>query len=86
MQLLHNATLSTNLSAVDSAMKMGIQAIDSSAYTTIDRTKSTQIGSISLNMDVKQIANDYDAKRAGEQAMEEMLRIARKSTTATIRR
>ena len=86
MQLLHNATLSTNLSAVDSAMKMGIQAIDSSAYTTIDRTKSTQIGSISLNMDVKQIANDYDAKRAGEQAMEEMLRIARKSTTATVRR
>jgi hypothetical protein len=36
-------------------------------------------------MDVKQIANDYDAKRAGEKAMEEMLRIARKSTTASVR-
>jgi spore maturation protein SpmA len=67
-------------------MQMHLAAIDNSAYTTIDRDKSTQIGSISLNMDVKQIANDYDAKRAGEKAMEEMLRIARKSTTATIRR
>ena len=55
-------------------------------YSTIDRSSGTDIGSISLNMDVKQIANDYDAKRAGEKAMEEMLRIARKSTTATIRR
>jgi len=36
-------------------------------------------------MEVKEIANDYDAKRAGEKAMEEMLRIARKSTVTSIR-
>ena len=86
VQKLRTSTLSNGLSAVNSAMKMNLAAINSSAYTTIDREKSTQIGSISLNMDVKQIANDYDAKRAGEKAMEEMLRIARKSTTATVRR
>lgn len=86
LQKLRTSTLSNGLSAVNSAMKMNLAAINSSAYTTIDREKSTQIGSISLNMDVKQIANDYDAKRAGEKAMEEMLRIARKSTTATVRR
>ena len=86
IQKLRTSTLSNGLSAVNSAMKMNLAAINSSAYTTIDREKSTQIGSISLNMDVKQIANDYDAKRAGEKAMEEMLRIARKSTTATVRR
>jgi len=30
-------------------------------------------------MNVSQIANDYDAQRAGEQALDEMLKIARKT-------
>jgi hypothetical protein len=38
-------------------------------------------------MNVQQIANDYDARRAGEQALNEMMRIARKTSAAnSIRR
>jgi hypothetical protein len=48
---------------------------------------STVIEKIELNMEVKQIANDYDARRAGEQALNEMMRIARKTgATNSIRR
>ena len=39
-----------------------------------------------VNMNVEQLANDYDAKRAGEQALQEMLRIARKGSVTTVRR
>jgi hypothetical protein len=31
-------------------------------------------------MNVSSIANDYDARRAGEQALSEMMRIARKTS------
>jgi hypothetical protein len=34
-------------------------------------------------MNVASIANDYDARRAGEQAMEEMLKIARKTKVSS---
>ena len=40
-----------------------------------------------VNMNVSKIANDYDAQRAGEQALSEMLKIARKTSAAnSIRR
>jgi len=39
-----------------------------------------------MNMEVKEISNDYDAKRMGEKAMEEMLRIARKTNVTSLRR
>ena len=39
-----------------------------------------------VNMNIEQIANDYDAKRAGEQALEEMLRIALKNSVTSVRR
>lgn len=57
-----------------------------STYSSIDRSATTSIGSMAVNMNVKEIANDYDAKRAGEQAMEEMLRIARKTNVTSLRR
>ena len=40
------------------------------------------IENASVNMNVGSIANDYDARRAGEQALTEMLRIARKTGSA----
>ena len=40
------------------------------------------IENASVNMNVQKIANDYDAKRAGEQALNEMLRIANKTSAA----
>ena len=36
---------------------------------------STNIENVSINMNVQQISNDYDARRAGEQAMNEIMRI-----------
>ena len=41
---------------------------------------STVIENVSVNMNVSKIANDYDAQRAGEQALQEIMRIARKTT------
>ena len=40
------------------------------------------IENASINMNIDHIANDYDARRAGEQALTEMMRIARKNGTA----
>lgn len=40
------------------------------------------IENASVNMNIDHIANDYDARRAGEQALTEMMRIARKNGTA----
>ena len=44
-----------------------------------NNSESLVIENAVVNMNVASIANDYDARRAGEQAMEEMLRIARKT-------
>jgi hypothetical protein len=43
---------------------------------------SCNIDNVQMTMEVKQISNDYDARRAGEQALNEMIRIARKSGAA----
>jgi hypothetical protein len=37
------------------------------------------IENATVEMNVSQIANDYDAQRAGEQALDRMVQIARKS-------
>lgn len=48
---------------------------------------SVNIEHVEMTMEVKQIANDYDARKAGEQALNEMMRIARKTGAAnSIRR
>ena len=60
--------------------------VGSSEYNSIDRGESLVIENASVNMNVASIANDYDAKRAGETALEEMLRIARKTGAQAIRR
>ena len=51
-----------------------------SDYNTIDRSASMIIENATVNMNVSSIANDYDARRAGEQALSEMMRIARKTS------
>jgi len=55
-------------------------------YNTIDRGSSLVIENASVNMNVQSIANDYDARRAGEQALEQMMKIARKSGTKSVSR
>ena len=41
---------------------------------------SVWIENAAVNMNVEKLANDYDAQRAGEQALEKMLQIARKTS------
>ena len=53
----------------------------------VSTDNSITIENMNMTMDVKQISNDYDARRAGEQAMNEIMRIARKTSAAnSIRR
>jgi hypothetical protein len=54
---------------------------------TTTEDNSTNIDKLEFSMNVQQISNDYDARRAGEQAMNEIMRIARKTSAAnSIRR
>ena len=39
-----------------------------------------------MSMEIQSIANDYDARRAGQQALEEMVRIARKTGNRSVTR
>ena len=55
-------------------------------YNSIIRGESYTFENVSVNMNVGSIANDYDARRAGQNALEEMLNIARKSNVQSIRR
>ena len=48
-------------------------------YDTINRDQSLVIENATVNMNVASIANDYDARRAGASALDEMLKIARKA-------
>ena len=57
----------------------------SSVYNSSDRG-GVNIENASVNMNVGSIANDYDARRAGEQALEEMLKIARKTGATSVSR
>jgi hypothetical protein len=58
------------------------------AYNNISNATNSVIGpsdggiiieNATVEMNVSQIANDYDAQRAGEQALDRMIQIARKS-------
>ena len=59
-----------------------------SSITTVnnDTTPSVVIEHAEMNMNVEKIADDYDARRAGEQALDEMLKIARKAGMNSVRR
>jgi hypothetical protein len=49
------------------------------SYGTINNNAGVNIEQATVEMHVAQIANDYDASRAGEQALEKIMAIARKS-------
>lgn len=59
---------------------------DTSRYNGIGSTESINIENAQVIMNVDSIASDYDAQRAGEQALEQMLKIARKSGTLSLTR
>ena len=68
--------------------RLEIQALHDTFNSVITNSSDSSIviEKAEVNVNVEQIANDYDAKRMGEQALQEMVRIARKTGTATIRR
>lgn len=74
-------SLITLLNTYNEAYKDGISVAPQEASGQLIIENAT------VNMNVEQIANDYDARRAGEQALNEMMRIARKTSAAnSIRR
>ena len=54
--------------------------------SSIDNSNSVVIENIELNFESGVISNDYSAKRAGDMAMQEILKIARKTGANTISR
>ena len=52
----------------------------------LNNNNSIIIEKAEVNMNVDSIANDYDAQRAGKQALEQMLAIARKTSVQNLRR
>ena len=57
------------------------------AYNSINNEDNgINIEQLEFHMEVKEISNDYDARRAGREAMEEMVRIARKTGNLSISR
>jgi hypothetical protein len=78
----HNSLTSSLLNLND--MVQGILAVSNGATNANTTSGGIIIENASVNMNAT-ISNDYDARRAGEQALEEMVKIARKSTTRGIR-
>ena len=84
-RVLRNNILSNRPSSLISLLKTyneGFSRMDTPLTGEVSTDNSITIENMNMTMDVKQISNDYDARRAGEQAMNEMLRIARKTSAA----
>lgn len=70
------------------ALVAALEAItsDTSKYSAQTNTESIVIQNAQVNIQPGVISNDYDARRAGEMALEEMLKIARKTTNRVVSR
>ena len=70
------------------ALVAALEAItnDTSKYSAQTNTESIVIQNAQVNIQPGTISNDYDARRAGEMALEEMLKIARKTTNRVVSR
>lgn len=70
------------------ALVAALEAITSntSKYSATTTTESIVIQNAQVNIQPGTISNDYDARRAGEMALEEMLKIARKTTNRVVSR
>ena len=93
-QVLRNNILSNRPNSLISLLKTYNEGFNQNKYALAtavsqkeDENPSIFIENASVNMNVQQISNDYDARRAGEQALNEIMRIARKSgATNSVRR
>ena len=57
-----------------------------SINSSTDNSAAVNIENATVEMHVDSIANDYDARRAGQSALEEIMKIARKSGTLATNR
>ena len=73
-------SLAYQLAELNNLIDVVAPALEASANNSIVIENAT------VEMNVGSIANDYEARRAGEQALEKMLEIARKTSVQTIRR
>ena len=77
-------TLSGTINSINNSIHNTANAKDLNNVN--NGTESIVIEKAEVNMNVAQLANDYDARRAGAAALDEMVRIARKSGTRTLSR
>ena len=70
------------------ALVAALEAItdNTSKYSAQTNTESIVIQNAQVNIQPGTISNDYDARRAGEMALEEMVKIARKTTNRVVSR
>ena len=59
--------------------------VDSESYSSIGTGEGINIENAVVNMNAT-ISNDYDARRAADNVMDEIVRIARKTTAQQARR
>ena len=88
-ETLRNAVLNTrNKSSVISLLmnwRDSMERVINSAANDVGADGIT-IENATVEMNVGSIANDYDARRAGSEALNEMLRIARQTKVQSVRR
>ena len=78
---------STNIiSSINSSIFNPNEDAISSYNASSTENNAIQINGLNMNLNVAEIANDYDARRAGQQAFDEMVRIARKSGNRSVSR
>ena len=76
-------TLHHTLQALEAIIQ---DSANSTTYNSIDRGETITIQNASVNVHVDSIANDYDASRIGDMAVERMIGIARKSGSRSVSR
>ena len=79
-QILRDNILSNKPDSLVSLLKAYNEAYKDNISMINNNDAGIVIENATVNMNVSQIANDYDAQRAGEQALEKMLEIARKTS------
>ena len=79
----NSSSLTSRLLALREILN-GIESASSHINNSIDN--GVIIEKAEVNVDVAQLANDYDARRAGDTIMDEILQIARKTGVSSVRR
>ena len=82
--LYNNVNLTNSL--VSSLGSILDKMVNNDTYNSINNSDSVIIERAEVNLKIDEVASDYDARRIGQQAMNEMVRIARKSGNQSISR